>query len=224
MTVFDRGMARSRLPPEHIELGSLILRRLSTDDASLVSEAATESLEHLRPWMPWATPDAVTVEAQSRRLSGVAGSWTPRSGYEFGVFRRDESARGRDDPASDALGPADPPSSAEGTLVAMCGLHRRIGRGALEIGYWVRVGHTHQGIATACAAALTTVGFGLQGVERIEIHCDAANVASARVPARLGYRLDTVVEHEPEAPGEVGRRMVWLVHRRAWAAARPSPG
>jgi RimJ/RimL family protein N-acetyltransferase len=87
----------------------------------------------------------------------------------------------------------------------------------------VHVAHTRRGIATECAAALTTVGLALRGVERIEIHCDAANAASAAVPARLGYRLESFVEHEPEAPGEVGRRMVWVVHRREWDAARRGP-
>ena len=199
-------MARAAVPPERIELPAFFLRRLTPEDAATVAEAAHESLDHLRPWMPWATPEAVTTESQRRRLSGAAGSWSPRGGYEFGAFRpgaRPGPVRGDR-------------AVADGALVAMCGLHRRRGPGVLEIGYWVRVGHTRRGIATACAAALTTVAFALRGIERVEIHCDEANVASAGVPARLGYHLGHVVEHEPEAPGEVGRRMVWLMHRREW--------
>ena len=193
-------MARPPVPPERIELDALVLRRLTPDDAAVVADAATESLAHLAPWMPWATPEAVTVEAQRHRLQGPAGSWSPRGGYEFGAF-----ARG------------------DGELVAMCGLHRRLGAGALEIGYWVRVNRTRRGVATACAAALTTAGFGLRGIELIEIHCDAANVASAGVAARLCYRLDTVVDHPPEAPGESGRRMRWLMHRREWVTSNRRP-
>ena len=193
------GMARSLVPPERIELTGLVLRRLSADDAAIVAAAALESLGHLRPWMAWATPEATTVEAQTERLLGPAGSWSANGSYEFGAFR-----------------------SGDGLLVGMCGLHRRIGPGALEIGYWVRVGHTRRGIATTCAAAVTTAGFGLRGVERMEIHCDAANAASAAVPARLGYHLDSIVEHEPEAPGEVGRRMTWVMYRREWDATQSS--
>ncbi|HLI72777.1 MAG TPA: GNAT family protein [Acidimicrobiales bacterium] len=203
------AMARAAFPPERLELEALVLRRLTPDDAVTVAEAARESLDHLRPWMPWATPEAVTDEAQRRRLSGAAGSWSPRGGYEFGAFRPEVQQR----LAPSAGGRSD------GVLVAMCGLHRRGGRGVLEIGYWVRVGHTRRGLATACASALTTAAFGLRGIEGVEIHCDEANVASAGVPARLGYHLDRVVEHEPEAPGEVGRRMVWLMHRREWRSA-----
>jgi RimJ/RimL family protein N-acetyltransferase len=38
-------------------------------------------------------------------------------------------------------------------------------------------------------------------VERVQIRMDAANAASARVPAKLGYRLLGDVQREVEAPG-----------------------
>jgi len=188
---------RPLIPPEQVEHDGVVLRRLSADDADEVSRAATESLEHLRPWMPWATPEGTSPAAQRERLLGPATMWSSGSGYEYGVFLPD------------------------GTLVGGCGLHRRIGPSALEIGYWVHVGHIRRGIATACAGALTAVGFGLRGIERMEIHCDEANVASASVPPKLGYRLTGRLEHEPEAPGEVGCRLIWVQYRREWEARAP---
>jgi RimJ/RimL family protein N-acetyltransferase len=174
----------------------VVLRRLTPDDADAVATAATESLEHLAPWMPWATPEGTSLAAQRDRLLGPDATWTSTSGYEYGIFLPD------------------------GTLVGGCGLHRRIGPSALEIGYWVHVAHTRAGIATTCAGALTTVGFALRGIERMEIHCDEANAASAAVPPKLGYHLTGRVEHEPEAPGEVGSRLIWVLYRREWEAAR----
>jgi RimJ/RimL family protein N-acetyltransferase len=172
----------------------VVLRRLTADDAAAVSSAATESLEHLAPWMPWSTPEGVSFESQRDRLLGPATMWTTGSGYEYGIFFPD------------------------GRVVGGCGLHRRIGPSALEIGYWVHVDHTRRGIATACAGALTAVGFALKGIERMEVHCDEANLASAAVPPKLGYRLTGRVEHEPEAPGEVGSRLIWVLWRRDWEA------
>jgi RimJ/RimL family protein N-acetyltransferase len=67
------------------------------------------------------------------------------------------------------------------------GTHVRIGAGAREIGYWVRADCTRQGFATESAAALTRVGFELQRLRLIEIHCDPRNLASAAVPRKLGY-------------------------------------
>ncbi len=184
------------VPPERIEAGGVIVRRLTPGDAPALCRAATESLDHLRPWMPWAIPGAVTVEAQRTRLEGPAGEWQPDGAeYSFGVFLGD------------------------GSLVGAIGLHRRIGPGALEIGYWVHVAHTGRGIATAAAGALTDAGFSMQGVGRMEIHCDAANRASVAVPAKLGYRLVRTVHREPQAPGETGRHQVWAVTLSEWDEA-----
>jgi len=38
------------------------------------------------------------------------------------------------------------------------------------------------------------------------------------VPRKLGYRLDRVEAHEREAPGEQGRRMIWVADGPAPAA------
>jgi ribosomal-protein-serine acetyltransferase len=165
---------------------------MTVDDAEAVSSAATESLEHLRPWMPWATPEGVSLEAQRRRLSGRGATWTATGDYEYGIFLPD------------------------GRCVGGCGLHRRIGPAALEIGYWVHAAHARRGFATASAGALTDAGFGLRRIERMEIHCDEANTASAGVPPKLGYRLADRVDHPPEAPGEVGTRLIWVIWRREW--------
>ena len=59
-------------------------------------------------------------------------------------------------------------------------------------------------------------GTGLRGIERMEIHCDEANIASASVPPKLGYRLTARLDHVPEAPGEVGTRLIWVLYRREW--------
>jgi RimJ/RimL family protein N-acetyltransferase len=193
----EQEPGRALVAPDEVERDGVILRRLTVEDAAALSEAATESLEHLRPWMPWGTPEGTSFETQRERLLGPATMWNSGSGYEYGIFLPDNR------------------------LIGGCGLHRRIGPSALEIGYWVHVAHTRRGIATACAGALTAVGFGLRGIERMEIHCDEANIASASVPPKLGYRLTGSVEHEPEAPGEVGSRLVWVLYRREWEARPP---
>jgi RimJ/RimL family protein N-acetyltransferase len=187
-----RKNTRSLVPPERIDIPGYVLRRLTAADADAVSTAASESLEHLRPWMPWATPEGVSVEMQRDRLSGPEWGWAPDGDYGYGVFGGD------------------------GRMVGGLGLHRRIGPGALEIGYWIHVEYTRRGIATASARALTDAGFAMGGVRRMEIHCDAANRASAAVPARLGYTMVGSEDHEPEAPGEEGRRLIWVMYEREW--------
>ena len=56
---------------------------------------------------------------------------------------------------------------------------------------------------------------GLSGVQRVEIHCDAANTASAAVARRLGYRLDRIEERRPQASARSGRLMIWVLDKAA---------
>jgi RimJ/RimL family protein N-acetyltransferase len=165
------------------------------DDAPAIAHAASESLDHLRPFLPWAVPEKVTVEAQRRRLEGPEWSWGPESEhFAYGVFQVDGDA----------------------ALVGGCGLHRRRAPGALEIGYWVHVAHVRRGIATTAARAMTDAGFTIDGIDTMEILCDVANHASAGVCRKLGYRLTQTIDHQPMAPGETGRRWVWVMSREEW--------
>ncbi len=98
------------------------------------------------------------------------------------------------------------------SLVGGAGLHRGAGPDVLDIGYWIRSDRTGRGYATAAAKALTVSAFTLvPGVERVEIHMDLANEASADVPRKLGYRLDRQEVRPIEAPGHTGTGLVWVV-------------
>lgn len=176
-------------PPEVIDVATdLILRRPTPDDAEEMAAAIAGSLEHLVPWLPWAAaPEAGVVAAQHARLADVARAWD--SGEEFHYI-----AAARDG----------------GAILGRFGLHRRIGVGAIELGYWLRPDAVGRGYASACARALTAVALALPDVERVEIHCDEANVRSQRVPQAAGYRLDRIEADEIEAPAEVGRSMIWV--------------
>jgi RimJ/RimL family protein N-acetyltransferase len=125
-------------------------------------------------------------------------SWEEGREFQFAV-RAD--ARGTDEGGADLVRP----------IIGYCGLHDRLGGGALEIGYWVRSSHTGRGVATTAAAALTrAAALAVDGVEQVEIHCDAANTKSSAVPPKLGYRLDRIDRRPPEAPGETDQHMVWV--------------
>ncbi len=100
-----------------------------------------------------------------------------------------------------------------GSLVGEIALHRRPGDGSVEMGYWIAATQAGQGYGTSAGRALTAVALALPGVDRVEIHCDAANAPSAAIARKLGYQLDRVEERHPEAPGESGRLMIWVRRR-----------
>jgi RimJ/RimL family protein N-acetyltransferase len=171
--------------PERITLDEVLLRPPTLDDVQALHEAIVESYAELHPWMPWCT-EPVELADQRGFVERSLAAWENAEAMNFNVF------------------------DAEGTVIGSIGLMDRIGPGALEIGYWLRTGHTGRGVMTRAAKALTELGLGLPGIERIEIHCDAANLRSAAVPRRLGYRLDREVRTEITAPGESGLEQFWL--------------
>jgi RimJ/RimL family protein N-acetyltransferase len=193
----DRGH-----PPERMPTASgAVLRRARPADADAFAEAVGASPAHLRRWMPWALPVAAEAPVQRDRLVMADASWADGTDYEFAILPIDE--RG---------------------IIGGCGLMRRVGPGAIEIGYWVHVDHTRRGHAIAAARALTDAAWALPDVERVEIHCDEANRASAAVPARLGYRLDRIETDEALAPPHSGRTMVWVANRPRGVRTASAPG
>ena len=51
-------------PPYRIETDRLVIRCYDPKDAFLVKESVDESIEHLRPWLPWAQHEPTDIEAQ----------------------------------------------------------------------------------------------------------------------------------------------------------------
>ncbi|MDH6123902.1 GNAT family N-acetyltransferase [Kitasatospora sp. GP82] len=178
-------------PPELLPLaGGISLRRRAPSDAPGLNAAVIANLDHLRPWMAWADSEPSLDHTREMTQAGVE-AW--EAGTDFMYL----------------LGPDARP----GSVIGAFGLHGRIGAGALEIGYWVAADHCGRGLATAAAEALSDAALALPRITRVEIHCDAGNRASAAVPRKLGYRLDRVVEFEPTAPAETGRRLIWIKER-----------
>ncbi len=174
-------------PPTIAVAGGLTLQREAQADSERVARAVRDNLEHLHPWMPWATAEAAEPASQRARLIQAEQAWEQDSTYSFLLLR--------------------PPSR---VVLGVFGLHRRIGRGGLEIGYWLDRRQQRRGYATEAARALTNVALGLEEVSRVEIRCDEANLRSEAIPRRLGYVLERIETDLVTAPAEVGRSMIWV--------------
>jgi RimJ/RimL family protein N-acetyltransferase len=192
---------QSARPPDRLAAGLVVLRRMQPEDAGDLAAVVGQSLDHLRPWMPWATRDAADHRNQLARITEARELWESGTDYIYGIF----AAGGSDG--------SDGADRAEGPLAGTIGLHRGAGEDTAEIGYWIAAAHTRRGYGTAAARAVTSVAMALPWVRQVQIHCDEANVASAAIPRKLGYRLDRIETHEPEAPGEGGHRMIWVWDR-----------
>ncbi len=176
------------MPVERIELpgADTVLRRIRRDDADAVARSVHESLDHLKPWMPWATNGSDDAGFQRQRLIGVEQLWDRGEEYQYGLFDADESR-----------------------FLGSFGLMTRRGRGTLEIGYWVHVDATGHGHATRAVTALTDVALHEPRVKQVLIYTDQANTRSAAIPRRLGFELLRVEDAERSASSETGRQQVW---------------
>ncbi len=173
-------------PDEVIEHGQVILRRYREDDLDAVVAAVTESLDHLRPWMPWAAN--YSRESAEEFLASSNQSWDDGTVYNYAI-------------------------TTAGALAGGVGLMARIGPGGLEIGYWVHQAYTRRGLATAAAAALVEQAFRLPGVERVEIVHDELNVASGGVPRKLGFAEVGRRPLDPPPLAGTGVGVVWRLVR-----------
>ena len=175
-------------PPEQLVHASIVLRRWREADADLCLRLVTESLEHLRPWMPWATDDYGLAEATSY-MQQCEKDWTAGAAFPYLIL-------------------------ASGQPAGSAGLMARIGDGGMEIGYWVHPDFTGRGVATSAAAALTEAAFALPGIDHVEIHHDVLNLASGRVPEKLGFSpVGTVAPRFTPAPGDSGTTQIWRISR-----------
>ena len=77
--------------PERIELPDAVLRPFRTSDADALARAVGESLEHLRPWMPWANNGSAEPDFQRRRLVAVVQQWNRGDEYQYGLFDPEEA-------------------------------------------------------------------------------------------------------------------------------------
>ena len=167
-------------PPYRIETERAVIRCYQPDDALLLKEAIDSSLDHLRPWMPWAQAEPQPLEQKVELLRTFRGEFDLGRNFGYGVFEPDESR---------VLGGA--------------GLHPRGGLGSLEIGYWIRADAIGRGLATEVTAVLTRAGIEKCGLARVDIQVDPANERSLRIPRKLRFVEEGTLRSrlEPHEPG-----------------------
>lgn len=177
--------------PDVIEIDDLVVRRYYSSDASALVDAVTASLPQLLQWMPWAKFEPQTVEQREQLIDTWNREWNEKANFTMGIFAGNECIGGT-------------------------GLHLRGDDGELEIGYWVSTPHTGHGVATRVSRALVDVAFSCPEVLTVVISHDVANVASGRIPQRLGFSVAKEYQRETEANSESGTVRVWKVTKEEW--------
>lgn len=177
--------------PMQLSTDRLILRCPQPGDGPVANEAERESIQELRPWMPWARPDKSVDESEAycRRMQA---RYLLREELALFIFERDVLGR-------------------EGRLIGGTGLHRiDWSLRSFEIGYWRRRGCGGSGHATEAVRALVRFAFDRLAARRVEIRTDDANRLSWRVAERAGFTLEALLRGDSlTALGEVRSTRVY---------------
>jgi RimJ/RimL family protein N-acetyltransferase len=166
-------------PPYRIETERLVIRCYEPDDAPLLKTAVDASLDHLRPWMPWARFEPQSLDEKVELCRAFRGQFDLDQNYVYGIFSTDESE-----------------------LLGGAGFHPRAHEGSLEIGYWVAAPAVGRGIATEVTAVETRAGFEVCGLDRIDIQVEPRNERSLRIPRKLGFTEEGVLRRRLDPGGE----------------------
>lgn len=157
--------------PEEIRTERLVLRAPHPDHAVEINAAVRESIEELRPWMPWASSTPTLEESRAHQVSART-AFLAREDLPLILFRGDR-------------------------IVGGSGLHRidwTVPK--FETGYWVRSSEARQGYVTEAVAAIAELAFEVLGARRLEIRASTLNRRSLAVPMRLGFTLEGVLRQD----------------------------
>ena len=178
-------MRQMAVAPSPLHVGEYVVRKYESSDAQALVDSVSKSCEHLRPWMPWIKFEPQSVTQREALIKTWTDSWDGRTEFVMGIFL-------------------------DHRIVGGTGLHLRGAANTVDIGYWVHADFTGKGIATQVSDALTLEAFRLwPEIDTVVIVHDEANIASGKVPLRLGFKHVSTGQREPEAPGESGVMLHW---------------
>lgn len=167
--------------PERIDAGRVLLLAPRAGLGQALNAAICESLDQLKPWMPWAQ-SAPTVEESETVLRQQLARFILREDLVYQIYRKNEDG-------------------SAGQLLGGTGLHRLdwvLRR--FEIGYWIRSSAQGQGYVSETVRALTRMAFAELQARRVEIRMDESNLRSRAVAERCGFEFEGLLRRDALTP------------------------
>lgn len=186
--------------PDHFETERLLIRSAHPGDGMMLYEAVSESIQHLKPWMPWAHQQ-VTPEIEEGIVRRMHADFLKREDLPLFILRKEDNA-----------------------FIGGSGLHRfdwNVPR--FEIGYWVRANQQGKGYITEAVWGITNFAFDILFAERIEIHTDDRNERSWRVAERLRFPLEGIHRRDArDSQNQLRDTRVYALIRDEWLERKQS--
>ncbi len=163
--------------PEKIETERMILRAVKSGDGPESFEAVVESVNELKPWMPWAHLEP-KLEGSIEFHANAQAKWYSREMLDFQWIDK-----------------------ATQRLVGKGGFHTinwEVPK--FEIGYWVRTSMAGKGYCTEAVNALVAFAKQELDAKRLEICSDPRNEKSRKVAERCGFLLEGILRRNMREP------------------------
>ncbi len=155
--------------PEKIYTPRLLLQMPGAGFGPQLHEALSEGYQDYVSWLNWSPnlPSAEQLEEESRKHQA---EFILRDFIRYLIIDR-----------------------TTGELLGRCGFPPLQTHWAIPqfgISYFIRKSKRSQGYATEAAHALTIIAFNILKAKKVEIYCDKENIASTKIPLKLGFALE----------------------------------
>ena len=157
--------------PEFIQTPRLKLQMPKAGFGGNLHEAITDGYEDYVKWLNWPQniPLAETLEEECRRHHA---DFILREFIRYLIIEKE---------TDEIVGRCAFPSFQANWMIPQFG-----------ISYFIRKSKRTNGYATEAAHAMSLLAFKVFGAKKLEIYCDAENIASSKVPLKLGFKLEYV--------------------------------
>lgn len=162
----------------------LSLRIMDSADADAAIMEIQSSRDYLARWLPWVELTH-TADDYRKFIQFTRDEFAKESSYHFGIFE-------------------------DGCFIGGFSINKfDKNDNKVELGYWLGKTHQKRGIITRTVEAVTDFLFKEWDVHRIEIHVAEVNIASRKIPERLGFELDGVMRESMRHNGTYYDMMIY---------------
>jgi ribosomal-protein-alanine N-acetyltransferase len=152
------------------------------------------SRSFLTPWEPSWPSDALSRGSFRARLARYADDWRTDQGYNFFVFREDESLAGG---------------------IGLSNVRRGVAETA-SLGYWIGEPHARQGYMSAALPLVLDFAFGRLHLHRVEAACLPSNVPSRALLKKTGFRQEGLARQYLCIQGKWQDHVLFAILREDW--------
>ncbi|MGZ3710616.1 MAG: GNAT family N-acetyltransferase [Bdellovibrionota bacterium] len=142
----------------------LMIKPRRLGEGKIIAQAIIESLEHLKPYMPFAQRAPTEEEVEENCCKSVE-DFEARRNFNLSIYDRERKV-----------------------FIGSTGIHRPNWEvRSFEVGYWVHKDFLRHGMILEAANAVTRYAFNQLKARRVEMRCDSRNLGSFELMKKLGF-------------------------------------